>query len=84
MKGRSGKYVEQQGVHMRLDEIEAGAAAERRVKRLKANAKSVKDRAKLLKTQADASAERLEMQKSRQKLAQLQRSAVTSNIKSYR
>jgi hypothetical protein len=69
---------------MRLEEIQAGTSAERRVKRLKANAKSAKDRAKQLKAQADASAEQLDMQKSRQSLAQLQRSAVTSNIKPYR
>jgi hypothetical protein len=67
---------------MRLDEIQPNAA-EQRVKRLKANAKAAKDRAKQSKAQADMSAERLEMQKSRQSLAQLQRDAVTSNIKPY-
>lgn len=67
---------------MRLDEIQP-SAAERRVKRLKASAKAAKDRAKQLKAQADTSAERLDMQKSRQKLAQLQRSPATSNIKPY-
>lgn len=68
---------------MRLEEIDGRSAAEQRVKRLKAGAKSAKDRAKQLKAQADTSAERLDMQKSRQTLAQLQRSAVTSNIKPY-
>ena len=67
---------------MRLVEFQA-SAAEQRVKRLKSSAKAAKDRAKQLKAQADASAERLDMQKSRQKLAQVQRSAVTSNIKPY-
>ena len=67
---------------MRLEEIQPNAA-ERRVKAMKANAKAAKDRAKQLKAQADASAERLDMQKSRQSLAQLQRSAITSNIKPY-
>lgn len=68
---------------MRLDEIKAASAAEQRVKRMKANAKSAKDRAKQLKVQADMSAERLEMQKGRQHLAQLQRSSVTTPIKPY-
>jgi hypothetical protein len=65
---------------MRLDEIKPNAA-EQRVKGLKANAKGAKDRARQLKAQADASAARLDMQKSRQKLAQLQRSPVTPTIK---
>ena len=67
---------------MRLDEIQPNAA-EQRVKRLKANAKTAKDRAKQLKAQADTSAGRLDMQKSRQKLAQLQRSPATPTIKPY-
>jgi hypothetical protein len=53
------------------------------VKRLTANAKAAKDRARQLKVQADVSAERLDMQKGRQRLAQLQRSAVTTPIKPY-
>jgi uncharacterized membrane protein (DUF106 family) len=68
---------------MRLEEIQAGTAAEQRVKRLKASAKAAKERAKQLKAQADASAERLDMQKTRQSLSQHQRSAVTSTIKPY-
>lgn len=68
---------------MRLDEIKAANAAEQRVKRMKANAKTAKDRAKQLKVQADMGAERLDMQKGRQRLAQLQRSAVTTTIKPY-
>jgi len=68
---------------MRLDEIKPTTATEQRVKRLQANAKAATARAKQLKTQADASAERLDIQKSRQKLAQIQRAAVTSNIKAY-
>lgn len=65
---------------MRLEEIKAASAAEQR---MKANARSAKDRAKQLKMQADVSAERLDMQKSRQRLAQLQRAAVTAPIKPY-
>ena len=68
---------------MRLDEIKAASAAEQRVKRLKANAKSAKDRAKQLKVQADMSAERLGMQTSRQKIVQLQRVAVATPITPY-
>ena len=68
---------------MRLEEIKAASAAEQRVKRMKANAKSAKERAKQLKVQADMSAERLDMQKGRQRLAQLQRPAVTAPIKPY-
>jgi hypothetical protein len=67
---------------MRLDEI-SPSAAEQRVKRLKGNAKATKVRAKQLKTQADRAAEVYDMQKSRQKLAHIQRDAVTSNIKPY-
>jgi hypothetical protein len=65
---------------MRLDEIEP-SAAERRVQGMKADAKAAKDRAKRLKTQADTAAARQDMQKSRQRLAQVQRAAVASNIK---
>ena len=68
---------------MRLEEIQPGKAAEQRVKQLRASAKAAKDHAKQLKTQADMGAERLDMQKSRQTLAQLQRSAVTSKITPY-
>lgn len=68
---------------MRIDEIQPGSAAERRVKALTANAKAAKERAKQLKTQADISADQLEMQRSRQSLSQHQRSAGTSSIKPY-
>lgn len=71
-------------VRMRLEEIDGTSAAERRVKRMKDNAKAAKDRAKQLKAQADMNADRLEMQKSRAALTQAQRSAVTSTIKPYR
>lgn len=54
---------------MRVDEIDGSNAAERRIKRLK--------------TQADRAADVHDMQKSRQKLAKLQRDAATSNIKPY-
>ena len=69
---------------MRLDEIKAASAAEQRVKRMKANAKAATGRAKQLKAQADADAERLDMKKARQKLAKLQRDAVTYTITPYR
>lgn len=69
---------------MRLEEIQPSNAAEQRVKRMKAGAKAAKDRARQLQAQADTSAERLDMQQSRQKLMQLQRKAATSTIKPYR
>lgn len=68
---------------MRLEEIQPANAAEQRVKRMKASAKAAKDRARQLQAQADTSAERLDMQQSRQKLVQLQRKAATSTIKPY-
>ena len=68
---------------MRLDEIEAGSAAEQRVKRLQDNAKSAKDRAKQLKAQADTGAEQLKMKQSREKLAQIKKAGMTSMIKPY-
>jgi hypothetical protein len=75
--GRTNK-VDCRHITMRLREM---TGTEPRVKRLKASAKAAKDRAKLLKVQADANAERLKLQKSRQKLGQLQRTAVTASIK---
>ena len=68
---------------MTLEEIKQGNAAEQRVKRMKANAKSAKDRAKQLKVQADTNAEQLKMRQSREKLAQLHRSNVGTTIKLY-
>jgi len=68
---------------MRLEEIQPSNAAEQRVKRMKASAKAAKDRARQLQAQADTSAERLDMQQSRQKLTQLRRKAATSTIKPY-
>ncbi len=68
---------------MRLDEIKNGTAAEKRVDRLKANAKAAKDRAKQMKTNADRSAEQLKMQQSRQRLSQLHRSSAGTTIKPY-
>jgi hypothetical protein len=69
---------------MRLEEIEAGSAADLRVKRMKANAKSAKDRAKQLQAQAEAGAEQLRMRQSREKLAQIKKTSMTSMIKPYR
>lgn len=68
---------------MRLDEFDGTRAGEQRVKRLKGNAKAAKARAKQLKTQADKAAEVYDMQKSRQKLAKLQRDSVTTKIQPY-
>lgn len=68
---------------MRLDEIDGSIAAEQRLKRLKDSAKVAKNRAKQMKAQADATAERQDIVKTRQKLAQVHRAAVTSNIKPY-
>mgnify|MGYP003381389243 CR=1 FL=1 len=66
---------------MRLAEIEQTTAAEKRVAQMQGNAKAEKDRAKQSKAQADMSAERLEVKKSREKLGQLQQAAVTTSIK---
>ena len=68
---------------MTLQEITEGTAAEKRVERMKANAKSAKTRAKQLKVQADTNAEQLKMRQSREKLAQLHRANVTTTIKPY-
>lgn len=66
---------------MRLYEIQEGDAGEQRVKRLKANAQSAKDRAKQMKAQADASGEQLKMRQSRQKFVQLRKDAARSMLK---
>ena len=66
---------------MWIDKLKASSAAEQRVKRMKANVKSARNWAKQLKVQTDTSAERLEMQKSRQRLAQLQTSVASNPIK---
>ena len=66
-----------------MEEIQESAAAERRVKGLQANAKAARDRARQLKTQADTNAEQLKMKQSREKLAQLRKTAATSRIKPY-
>ena len=68
---------------MTLEEIKQSGAAEKRVDRLKANAKAAKERAKQMKVQADTSAEQLKMQQSRQRLSQLHRSSVGTSIKPY-
>lgn len=67
---------------MRLDEIQPNAS-ERRIQGLKASARAAEDRAKQLRTQADATAERSKTQKSAQVLAQGSRSAAKSMIKPY-
>ena len=68
---------------MTLEEIKHSGAAEKRVERMKANAKAAKDRAKQMKVQADQGAEQLKMQQSRQRLSQLHRSSVGTSIKPY-
>ena len=68
---------------MKLEEIQAGIAADQRLKRMKASAKAAKDRARQLKAQVDATADRLDLQRARQNLLRLQRSVVTGNIKPY-
>ena len=65
---------------MRLEEIQNNAA-EQRVDRLKANAKSMKDRAKQLKAQAEASAAQLKMRQSRQEQSLIRKAAWKSTIK---
>lgn len=69
---------------MRLEEIKAASAAVQRVKRMKDCAKSADARAKQLKVQADVGAERLDMQRSKHKIGQLQQAAVTTSIKPYK
>ena len=66
---------------MTLNEIQSASAAERRVNRMKANAKSARVRARQLQAQADTSAERLTMQQSRRNLMQLQQKAAMPTIK---
>ena len=68
---------------MTLEEIKQSGAAEKRVERMKANAKAAKERAKQMKVNADKNAEQLKIQQSRQKLAQLHRSTVGTTIKPY-
>ena len=68
---------------MTLEEIKQSGAAEKRVERMKANAKAAKERAKQMKTNADTSAEQLKMQQSRQRLSQLHRATVGTTIKPY-
>ncbi len=68
---------------MTLEEIKQSSAAEKRVKHLRANAKSAKDRAKQMKVQADTSAEQLKQRQSREKVAQLHNTTVGTTIKPY-
>ena len=65
---------------MRLEEIQ-NDAAKQRVDRMKANAKSMKNRANQLKAQADASAAQLKMQQSRTQQSLVRKAAQTSMIK---
>lgn len=69
------------GTDMRLDEIKQASAEERRVARLKDNAKVAKDKAKQLTTQAKVSADQLKMQKSRQQLTLPRTSTSIQTIK---
>jgi len=65
---------------LRLDESQP-SAAEARMRRLKASSSAAVGRGRQLKKQAEMNADRLETQKTRQKLIQLQRSSVTKPIK---
>ena len=69
-----------EGVDMRLEEIQKDAAKQR-VDRMKANAKSIENRAKQLKAQADASAAPLKMQQSRTQQSLVRKAAQTSMTK---
>ena len=53
---------------MRLKEFEQSTAAEQRVDRMKDNAKTAKDKAKQMTTQANVSADQLKLQKLREQL----------------
>ena len=69
---------------MTLEEIMEGDAAQMRVDRLKANAKTAKERARQMKNQADATAEQLKMRKARQQLAKLRQSSNPNFVKPHR
>lgn len=66
---------------MRLEEIETGTAASQRVKQLRANAKTARDKAKQLMSQADASADQLAIQQSRKQASMATKAASTATIK---
>ena len=66
---------------MRLDEIMASGAAEQRVKRLKVNAIDASDRAKTLKAQANAEAERLRVTRSQERPERTTKSGAAAMIK---
>jgi hypothetical protein len=68
---------------MRIEEIQVGSPAERRVSRLKADAKAAKERARQMKVRADTSAAQLDMKKARQKLLRQRCSGTTTTIKPY-
>ena len=65
---------------MRLEEIQNDAVSQR-VDRMMTNAKSMKNRAKQLKAQADASAAQLKMQQSRTQQSLVRKAAQTSMIR---
>lgn len=69
---------------MRLEDIDGGEAAERRMKQLKASADAAKEQAKRVKAQADVTADGVDAQKERQKKSQLQRVAVTKMIRPHK
>ena len=66
---------------MRLEEIEQSTAAEQRVQRMKDNARTAKDKAKQLTTQANVSADQLKLQKSREQVTKATRPSTASMIK---
>jgi stress response protein YsnF len=71
---------------MTLEEImEAGSgAAEQRVLRMTANAKSAQDRAKQLQDQADASADILKLRQTRLKATKARKASCGKMIKPYK
>jgi len=66
---------------MRLNEIEQNTAAEQRVERMKDNAKTAKDKAKQLTTQANLSADQLKLQKSREQVTKATKPSTSTMIK---
>ena len=69
---------------MTLEEIQESVAAERRAQGLKANAKRAAETARQLQVKADAGAERLQLQQSREKRSQQHRKNVGTTIKPHK
>ena len=69
------------GGDMTLQEIQESVAAEKRAQGLKANAKRAAENARRMQAHSDLSAERLQMQQSRERLSQQRRSTVGTKAK---